>query len=62
MLMPQRPTAVHQDVTVQDGDISVELWVRVVGCVATGEDMYMWHVHVVTAEDGWSCIVNRVDD
>jgi len=62
MLMPQRPTAVHQDVTVQDGDISVELWVRVVDCRAADEDMFVWHVHVVTAEDGWSGVIDRIDD
>jgi len=62
MLMPQRPMAVHQDVTVQDGDISVELWVRVVDCVAADDDTFVWHVHVVTAEDGWSVVVDRIDD
>jgi hypothetical protein len=62
MLMRQRPTAVHLDVTVCDTDISVELWVRVVDCVATDDDMYVWHVLVVTAEEGWSRIVTRIDD
>ncbi len=62
MLMPQRPTAVHLDVTVSATDLSVELWVRVVDCVATDDDMYLWHVNVVTADDGWSRIVTRVDD
>jgi len=61
MLMPQRPAAAHLDVTVSDTDLSVELWVRVVDCVATGE-MYLWHVHVVTADDGWSGIVDRIND
>jgi hypothetical protein len=62
MLMPQQPTAAHQDVTVHDGDISVELWVRVIDCRPTDDDMYVWHVHVTTADDGWSSIVNRNND
>lgn len=62
MLMPQRPTSAHQDVTVRDGDISVQLWVRVVDCRAGDDGSYIWHVHVVTAEDGWSGVVDRIED
>ena len=51
MLMPQRPTAVHLDVTVSATDLSVELWVRVVDCVATDDDMYLWQVYVLMVGD-----------
>jgi hypothetical protein len=60
--MPRRPTAVYLDVTVHDTDISVELWVRVIDCVATDDGMYVWRVQVVTADDGWSAIVDRIND
>jgi hypothetical protein len=49
---------VHQDVTVRGEEISVDLWVRVVNWVATDDGMYIWHVHVTTAEDGWTRIVD----
>jgi hypothetical protein len=62
LLMPRRPSAVHLDVTLHDVDLSVELWVRVVDCVATDDHMYVWHVQVVTADDGWSGIVDRSND
>jgi hypothetical protein len=62
MLMTHQPSAVHLDVTVSDTDLSVELWVRVVECVANGDGMYMWHVHVVSSDDGWSGIVDRIND
>src|SRR6187399_568897 len=57
MVMSERPTTAHQDVTVRDGEMSVELWVRVIDCEPTDDDKYLWHVHVTTAEDGWSGIV-----
>jgi hypothetical protein len=50
------------DVTVADTDISVELWVRVVDCEEADGDTYVWHVHVVTSDDGWSGIVDRIND
>jgi hypothetical protein len=62
MLMPHRPSAVHLDVTVSDTDLSVELWVRVVECVANGDGMYVWHAHVVTSDEGWAGIVDRIND
>jgi hypothetical protein len=62
LLMPYRPSAVYMDVTLHDVDLSVELWVRVVDCVATDDHRYVWHGQVVTANDGWSGIVDRTND
>ena len=62
MLMPRRPSAVYMDVTLHDVDLSVQLWVRVVDCVATDVGMFLCRVQVVTADDAWSRIVDRVND
>jgi hypothetical protein len=61
LLMPQPPSATHLDVTVHDPHLSVRLWVRIIDCIPTDNNMYMWHARVVTADDGWSGIVHRIN-
>jgi hypothetical protein len=62
MLMPRPPSGNHLDVTVHDPDLSVQLWVRIVDYTAADDHMYMWNAQVVTADDDWSGIVDRIND